>query len=1234
MKFLLQFFLSLVFIIFPFFVKSQTFSCFAPTDRTIDFDIWDDFEWTELTLPKNFTYTIQFSINDPTFPESTTISFEGITGTSIRPPVDLIINTRYYWRVLAVTEDDEIIYSNDSDEFTQVWRVTTITESTPREINGSTPLLSDRTLIKENNPYHLTQADLDVPENISFKLNEGVQLLIDGDYSLIVSGEFQTLGTEDFPIEISSNATSPAKYDWGNIQINANAENLDIANKRGSIFNYTDFSFGGSGNRPVIESNSLALSINNCNFQDFSVGIYVNNADGNVITNNHFSKFKQSSLHDNDPEKIGIVRITGNNNQISHNTINEYQFTYSGAAYVTFKGLGLSVFGNDNNISDNYLYGVTFWNENNEVDLLGGGMYVEGDNNSLINNHVTQYAFRTTMTQSYRSGPDRYDYFLESYVNPSSYYVAASICGLGIYMKGNNAQIEENRIDNGVLIGESNENIHTLNLMGIGIFADLDNSSIINNEIDSVGLVFLHNNSFDKYLRQYGMGAFVKGDQINFSNNSLKGNRYLDYEDASTSSYSSHYYGYGGGLYLDVTNLTFDNNELVNNCNINGGGIYSAKNININNSIFQSNTSAETGGGIHSQVGIIMTNSSATDNYALKGAGLFANTSASIANSLFSDNKADKGAGIYSKSTLNINGVKILGNTADSDGGGIWSSGAIALENSVVSQNTSTSSGGGIFATSDVSLIQSTLTYNSSTDQGAAIYSQGLTDIQQSIIRFNESDASTGGVFGDITSIQYSSINKNSGFEMSRVTSLPANTDATNNWWYTYSDVETIGNESIYDGNDTGGTIGFVDYQPILTDVPDGIPGKMQGASSVTVMLDSKYETPSSTLKYLAGDTVYVVILAADLNPYNKDVAIFNVLNESTFDQIDPYFDETQINSGVWHGFFVLSDKSNDNTFEINTEVTDFLEVSIFDQSIKIQVAESQPLVSFELDQNYINENSISGTLVGALSANDPDETDEHTFEIISGEFTIEGNKLFSGQTFDYEETNSQTVTIKATDRAGNSLVNTFEVIIQNINEPPSLDQSIFSMNENSPEGTVIGQIMRNDLETDILTYSIISGNGLGAFTITTSGELVVANSSVFDFESITEIKFIVSVSDGEFDDQEEYTIKIENVNEAPSFKIPAIGNEWTEQVIRTSANRAYSVYSSDLDGDGDIDVLSASYLDNKIAWYQNDGNGSFTSRTISTSAVGAYSVYSSDLDGDGDMDVLSASNLDDKIAW
>lgn len=95
-------------------------------------------------------------------------------------------------------------------------------------------------------------------------------------------------------------------------------------------------------------------------------------------------------------------------------------------------------------------------------------------------------------------------------------------------------------------------------------------------------------------------------------------------------------------------------------------------------------------------------------------------------------------------------------------------------------------------------------------------------------------------------------------------------------------------------------------------------------------------------------------------------------------------------------------------------------------------------------------------------------------------------------------------------------------------------------------------------------------------------------------------------------------------------------GNFGAQLIITENASFALSVYASDLDGDGDMDVLSASRDDNKIAWYENtSGEGDFgAQQIITTNAEDAYRVYSADLDGDGDMDVLSASAGDNKVAW
>jgi hypothetical protein len=89
----------------------------------------------------------------------------------------------------------------------------------------------------------------------------------------------------------------------------------------------------------------------------------------------------------------------------------------------------------------------------------------------------------------------------------------------------------------------------------------------------------------------------------------------------------------------------------------------------------------------------------------------------------------------------------------------------------------------------------------------------------------------------------------------------------------------------------------------------------------------------------------------------------------------------------------------------------------------------------------------------------------------------------------------------------------------------------------------------------------------------------------------------------------------------------------FTTHIITTDASGAVSVYAIDVDNDGDTDVLSASVYDNKIAWYENSGNENFTPHIITTSAVEPWSVYAIDIDGDEDIDVLSTSIVDGKLA-
>ena len=92
----------------------------------------------------------------------------------------------------------------------------------------------------------------------------------------------------------------------------------------------------------------------------------------------------------------------------------------------------------------------------------------------------------------------------------------------------------------------------------------------------------------------------------------------------------------------------------------------------------------------------------------------------------------------------------------------------------------------------------------------------------------------------------------------------------------------------------------------------------------------------------------------------------------------------------------------------------------------------------------------------------------------------------------------------------------------------------------------------------------------------------------------------------------------------------------FTTVVISTDADGAHDVSIADVDGDGDLDIVSASAFDDTIAVYTNNGaaDPTFTATDIATNADGASSVFVGDLDRDGDLDIVSTSELDDTIAW
>ncbi|ETR73897.1 MAG: hypothetical protein OMM_00614 [Candidatus Magnetoglobus multicellularis str. Araruama] len=222
----------------------------------------------------------------------------------------------------------------------------------------------------------------------------------------------------------------------------------------------------------------------------------------------------------------------------------------------------------------------------------------------------------------------------------------------------------------------------------------------------------------------------------------------------------------------------------------------------------------------------------------------------------------------------------------------------------------------------------------------------------------------------------------------------------------------------------------------------------------------------------------------------------------------------------------------------------------------------NDPPVSPEAISFTINENVKRGTIVGTIPANDVDNTNltwtkvhispEDHFQMnpSSGDIIVNG-------VMDFESIKVYDMTARVTDEYSHSTTQV-SIFITNMNDhPPQLADSFqFSVQENTPIGTIPYIITATDIDDDPLTYSLTWDTESAPFAITrNTGQIWIDDTADYEMRHVYPV--IVTVSDGIHSENSPLTITIIDINEKPVISgSPALtiaqGSEYSFQPITT----------------------------------------------------------------------------------
>ena len=226
------------------------------------------------------------------------------------------------------------------------------------------------------------------------------------------------------------------------------------------------------------------------------------------------------------------------------------------------------------------------------------------------------------------------------------------------------------------------------------------------------------------------------------------------------------------------------------------------------------------------------------------------------------------------------------------------------------------------------------------------------------------------------------------------------------------------------------------------------------------------------------------------------------------------------------------ADADKDNTYMVTVKAEAGGESDMATLTINVTDMSEAPMFAADMDTRSVAENTAAGENVGdPVMAIDEDEGDTLTYALSGDDaasFAIDAATgqimVGEGTVLDFEsEMTTYTVTVTATAGDGLSDMVTVTITVTNVNDQMPMfadEMAEFSVDENAAAGTVVGMVMAAD-DADSLMYSDDSMY----FDVDESGQIVVAEGAMLDYEMDPMHTFTITASDGE--DMDSITVTV-----------------------------------------------------------------------------------------------------------